>query len=251
VKGAVVMGFYEQISKYYDYIFPAEKAQVEFIKEAAGPPPAKILDVACGSGGYSIELARVGYDMTAVDLDAEMVRLAAEKARENRLDIDVQVCDMKDIEKRFSQKFNTVFCIGNSIVHLGSPEEISDAIRQMYEVLEPGGSLVLQIINFDRVFRHKISELPPIKNDDIGLEFIRKYIYSNDKESLVFHTVLTVGSGEKRQRFENSIKLFPVKSADLVYMLVKAGFKDIRDYGGFDRSEYNDDAYLLVTEAKK
>jgi glycine/sarcosine N-methyltransferase len=83
------MGFYEQISKYYDYIFPTGKDQVNFIKETAGQPPKKILDVACGSGGYSMELAKSGYAVTGIDLDAEMVNKAKEKAVNQGLNITI------------------------------------------------------------------------------------------------------------------------------------------------------------------
>ncbi len=78
------MGFYEQISKYYDYIFPAGKEQIDFIETAAGTPPKKVLDIACGSGGYSVALAKDGYSVTAVDLDEKMVESALVKKAQRR-----------------------------------------------------------------------------------------------------------------------------------------------------------------------
>ena len=83
------MGFYEQISKYYDYIFPTGDAQLQFIKETAGAPDKKVLDVACGSGGYSIELAKARFKVTATDLDEAMISMAREKAHKEGLDINI------------------------------------------------------------------------------------------------------------------------------------------------------------------
>ncbi|MDP4181321.1 MAG: class I SAM-dependent methyltransferase, partial [Bacillota bacterium] len=59
------MGFYDEISKYYDYIFPSFEEQLRFINDIAGEPPRSLLDIACGTGSYSIKLAKKGFDITA------------------------------------------------------------------------------------------------------------------------------------------------------------------------------------------
>ena len=79
------MGFYEQISKFYDYIFPVSNEQKEFLKSLISNTSIRVLDIACGSGGYSIELAKLGHNVTAVDLDIEMVTLAKQKANKENL----------------------------------------------------------------------------------------------------------------------------------------------------------------------
>jgi len=68
------MGFYEEISKYYDYIFPVGKEQINFITKVAGEGPKSVLDIACGTGGYALELAKQGYAVTAVDLGGRVKR---------------------------------------------------------------------------------------------------------------------------------------------------------------------------------
>lgn len=247
------MGFYEQISKYYDYIFPAGKSQVSFIKQSAGAPPARILDVACGSGEYSVELAREGYRVTAIDLDGEMVRSAKEKAAGEGLNITVLKLNMLEIQKTFDNRFDCIFCIGNSIVHLGSLDEITKALKQMYVRLADNGSLILQVINYDRVLKYHVNELPAIKDEEIGLEFIRKYEYDRNKDVIYFNTVLSVGAGDngKTERFENSIELLPLMSDDMMRVLKEAGFEEIQFYGDFTFSPYNDNSYMLVVKARK
>lgn len=241
------MSFYEQIGKYYDHIFPVGEQQLNFIKQTAGSPPKKILDVACGSGGYSVALAREGYLLQAIDLDDEMVRLAREKAKKEKLDVEVSKCDMKDIEGRFKMEFDGVFCIGNSIVHLGSLSEITDVLKQMNSVLRQGGFLILQTINYDRVLKYGINELPPIRDDSVGLEFVRKYELREGKALIDFNTVLTV----EGRRFENSVPLFPLTSGDMMEALNDARFRDIRFYGDFNRSVYDDHSFMLVVRARK
>lgn len=244
------MGFYEQISKYYDYIFPSGKEQVNFISEAAGEPPRRIIDIACGAGGYSLALASMGYNMTAVDIDAEMVRLTNEKAQKSGLDIEVVQSDMKTITNAVKGKFDCVFCIGNSIAHLSSIKEISDALAQMHEMLDEKGTLVVQIINYDRILKHNISGLPTIENVEIGLRFVREYKYSAKTGIIDFNTILTVGQDNRREEYLNTVCLYPVTSGDMMSALEDAGFREVEFYGSFDKAPYNDEAYLLVLRAK-
>lgn len=245
------MGFYEQISKYYDCIFPAGREQLDFILQTAGPAPRRILDVACGSGGYTVKLAQAGYDVTGMDLDAAMIRMAADKVKEQGVSAAVIECNMLDIEQCFDRPFDCIFCIGNSIVHLGSQEDIGNSLRQMYSRLERGGALVLQIINYDRILKHNISHLPTLRDDTVGLEFVRRYDYEKAQGIVNFRTVLTVGTGDSREVYENSIELLPVLSGDLRRLLENAGFNDMEFFGDFRGTAYDEEAFLLVARAVK
>ncbi|NJD04849.1 MAG: class I SAM-dependent methyltransferase [Ruminiclostridium sp.] len=243
------MGFYEQISKYYDHIFPTGKHQIDFIETAAGIPPKKILDIACGSGGYSAALAKAGYSVTAIDLDEKMVEMTFVKKHKDSVDIVAMVCNLLDISRRVgSSAFDLAFCIGNSIAHLGSKEDISDALGQMHSCLQPGGILITQIINFDRVFRHNISSLPTIVNEEAGLNFIRKYSYDEKKGLIKFNTLLTVDRPGGREEYENTIELLPLLSADMMELMKKAGFKDVLFFGDFEYSKYGEDSFMLVVK---
>jgi glycine/sarcosine N-methyltransferase len=252
------MGFYEQISKYYDYIFPTGEAQITFIKENAGLPPKKVLDVACGSGGYSVELAKSGYMVTAVDLDKKMVEMAGEKAQKQGIQLNAFQCDMKELNKVRNQEnrpsdseFDLVFCIGNSLVHLGSMKDITNTLKQMYSLMPQSGVLLLQIINYDRIISQKIDQLPAIVNEEAGLKFIRRYEYDELKGTINFNTVLEINNDIEKEKFENSIELLPVLSNDMSEALKEVGFEEVEMYGDFNYSNYNNNSYMLVIKAVK
>lgn len=245
------MGFYEQISKYYDYIFPVGQSQLNFIKKAAGTPPARVLDVACGSGGYTAELSKSGYELTAVDIDAEMVNRAKQKLQSEKLSADVLRCDMKELEEKLSPGFDCIFCIGNSIVHLESCDAILKVLKQMNKLLSDKGALVLQIINYDRIMKYNIDELPPITNEDIGLEFLRKYEFTDDRKYINFNTTLTIRNGREPLKYENSVKLLPLMSGTMRELLNKAGFEKVEFFGDFNYSLYDEDSFMLVVKAGK
>jgi len=245
------MSFYDRISKYYDYIFPVSESQVKFISESAGSAPKRILDVACGSGGYSIELAKEGYSLTGVDLERRMVKMAEEKARIEGVSLDILQCDMLELEKTLHSKFDCIFCIGNSIVHLPGTREISGVLKQMHTLLIDNGALVLQTINYDRIINLRLSGLPTIKNDEIGLEFIRRYEYLEEKGVINFVTTLVTHENGKREEVKGSVELFPMLMEDMKKMLVDAGFSRIQFYGDFGYSPFDENSYMLVVKATK
>ncbi|TYQ15174.1 UNVERIFIED_CONTAM: methyltransferase family protein [Acetivibrio alkalicellulosi] len=240
-----IMGFYDEISKYYDYIFPVQKEQLKFLMDSLGDTKKEVLDVACGSGGYSIELAKKGYEVTAVDVENEMIDKLKSKAQKEQVDINSYVCDMKNIKSMLPNKYNLVFCIGNSIVHLKSLDEIKDVLKQMKKLLRENGAVVLQIINYDRIIDLGLTELPKIQNESIGLEFKREYEFLKDKNIVNFKTTLSVNN----EVFNNSIELLPIKSVEFKALLKEAGYSSYELYGDFNYSTYDKNSYMLVIKA--
>ncbi|WP_010245491.1 class I SAM-dependent methyltransferase [Acetivibrio cellulolyticus] len=245
------MSFYDEIGKYYDKIFPAGEEQLGFIEDAAGRKSVRILDVACGSGTYSIELAKRGYKITAVDLEAEMIRKVREKADNEKVDIEAFVCSMTELEGKLSQKYSVLFCIGNSIVHLSSLEEIEGALKQMYSLIESDGAVIIQIMNYDRIIRLGLKELPPIMDQEAGIEFIREYDYQSGRNVINFNTKLVVKDGNDTRTLKNTVELLPVQSDELIVLLRKAGFKRYECYGDFKCTPYKEDSYMFVLKAFK
>lgn len=242
----IALSFYEELSKYYESIFPPEGAQVEFISGAV-KPGGRILDVACGIGGYSAELYKKGYNVLACDLDKGMVQTAEKRFRDSGFDIPVKIADMTGLSKVYDEKFDGVFCIGNSIVHLGSREQVKKAIAEMKSLLVEGGTLILQIMNFDRVRKYNIKELPEIKNEDKKVSFKRFYNESEEGK-IAFDTVLQIDGQEP---LTNRVLLLPLLKEELYNMLDSVGFKAINIYGDFRRNNFTDNSYVLVAECRK
>jgi glycine/sarcosine N-methyltransferase len=248
------MGFYEEIAPYYDYIFPAGEEQLGLISDAAGEPPKKMLDIACGTGAYSVRLAQAGHEVWALDADPEMIRLARLKAAGNNVHVSFFVGDMLELDKSIGSteiKFDCIFCIGNSIVHLGSRDAVRNAVKKMKERLVPGGSIVLQIINFDRVLEKGVTSLPTLKNEDIGLVFERNYTRDEDTGLICFDTVLTVDEKAGQVRTGNRVKLFPLTSSMLEDILTTEGPGSFEFFGDFSKSPYiPGESFMLVAVAR-
>ncbi len=238
------MGFYQELANYYDFLFPVRENQLNFITKTAGKPPRRLLDVACGSGNYSLELARLGYDMTAVDLDMQMIETLRNKARSRQIDIKAYQVNMLDLRKTLSDRYDLIFCIGNSLAHLKDEREIVDFLNGAKGLMERSGSLILQVVNFAKVLRRKTEQFPLLSHEKEGIKFEREYTYDEASGNVIFKSILTVQDKE----FVNRIILYPVLKDNLTELLLSAGFHHIQIYGDFMGNDFESEhsAALII-----
>lgn len=231
--------FYHSIAQYYDQIFPLARPQLDLLLELSAADNCRVLDVACGTGSYARELFLRGHEVVAIDNHPRMVELAREKTP----GLDVRRMDMQDI-KHLSGGFDLIFCIGNSLVHLESIEQIEQFIQDAYHLLHTDGTLLIQIVNFDRILSQQIPGLPTIDNEDVTFE---RY-YHLDGGHLDFHTFLDSPNG----RDENHQRLYPIRTEQLIEAFEKAGFIGIQVFENFYGDSYDvNTSMFLITLATK
>lgn len=231
--------FYQSIARYYDRIFPVGPAQCELLLDLAGPGSSRVLDIACGTGGYSRELFLSGHEVVAIDNDPAMVQLARDKTP----GLDVRLMPMEALDC-IEGGFDVIFCIGNSIVHLEDQAAIDHFVKDAYDLLHTDGTLLIQLVNYDRILSQNIAGLPTIDHNDLVFE--RHYHIHHGK--IDFHTYLHTEDG----RLENHQPLYPVKTEDLIESFEKAGFIGIQIFENFygDSFDINTSMFLIILATK-
>ena len=123
------MNWYEDLfNQDYDRIyfptFTTEKniTEVDFIESAlAIPRGGRILDVACGHGRHSIELAKRGYQVTGIDLSRRFIEMAIQSAQSKGLSkAEFLVGDMR--QSHFVNRFDAAFCYFTSFGYFSDAE---------------------------------------------------------------------------------------------------------------------------------
>ncbi len=100
------------------------------------------LDVGCGTGNYTIELAKRGLKVTGIDSSEEMMAWAREKAGKDGLNIPFQVADAQMLPF-LDNSFDLIVSNG-LLCFLKEPEK---TLMEMNRVLKPGGRLVVGVLN--------------------------------------------------------------------------------------------------------
>ena len=118
------------------------RLEVDFLaKKFAFPPAARILDVPCGNGRHSLELAARGYRTTGVDISKGFIAEAQERAAENQLRAEWLLGDMRALP--WKAEFDAAFCFGNSFGYMVH-EETLNFLEAVNRCLRPGGRFILE-----------------------------------------------------------------------------------------------------------
>lgn len=118
------------------------QAEADFIAGILDlPTNARILDVPCGNGRHSIELAKRGLNMTGVDLSDGFIAEARQTAALGGLNIDWMHTDMRNLHTLAD--FAGAFCFGNSFGYM-QHEESLNFLEAVNRCLRPGARFILE-----------------------------------------------------------------------------------------------------------
>lgn len=116
-------------------------AEADFIQNHLGlAPSAEILDVPCGNGRLSIDLARRGFTLTGVDIATEFLDEAKQRSNESGLTISWYELEMRALP--WKSEFAGAFCFGNSFGYLNDDENAA-FLQVISETLKPGARFIL------------------------------------------------------------------------------------------------------------
>jgi cyclopropane fatty-acyl-phospholipid synthase-like methyltransferase len=134
--------------------------------EALGLPVRsgdRILDLGAGFGAHAIPLARRGASVTAVDSSGEL--LAVLRSLAGECSMDVVKDDLLNFLGTTKDRFAAIVCLGDTLTHLGSLDEVNLFFSLARRVLEPGGKLIATFRDYT-VARRGEERFIPVKGDE-------------------------------------------------------------------------------------
>ncbi len=217
------MRFYDQLAGLYDEMIDFDqhiKTDMEIYRRLIERFPAEsILDAGCGTGLHSLIFTRLGANVTGIDFSAEMITRARENASRYRADVQFFQVDFLNFPDLVHGRFDAVYCMGNSFVHLRKKHDRLRVLSNFQRVLKPNGILCLQILNYDKILTERPTIISEKKRHPY--QFIRKYDYQRNK---IIFTLEIRGSTKPLILKQN---IFPVRSDDLMVLSKEIGFKRI------------------------
>jgi SAM-dependent methyltransferase len=121
--------------------------EVDFIEQEINFDKSKtILDVGCGTGRHSVELAARGYSMTAFDLSPTMIRKARNNAAVRGVQIDFSIRDARSF--RYRRQFDCAIMMCEGSFPLMENDEMNFSIlKSIHRALKPGGKIIFTTLN--------------------------------------------------------------------------------------------------------
>jgi SAM-dependent methyltransferase len=186
---ANVSEHYENLlADHYSWIYGGFELQIEnnysfFNKHMISPGTNCIaVDLGAGSGFQSIPLAKLGFQVTAVDLSRKLLEELNIKAE--GLIIKTIADDLLNFPAHIKEKAGLIVCMGDTLTHLNSKTAVTQLFEKVYLYLNEGGTFIL-------TFRDLISELHeldrfiPVRSDDkkiftCFLEYGPEYVKVHD-----------------------------------------------------------------------
>lgn len=248
------MEMYDSLSADYDRFvnwtarlaveMPFIRQTLEALQGASGQA-LRVLDAACGTGKHAIALAQAGYHVSGADLSAGMIEQARENGRLAGVLPDklrFEQAGFGQLAARFGRGgFDALLCLGNSLPHVLSLDEMGAALRDFAACLRPGGLLLIQNRNFDAVMERRERWMEPqaMREGDAEWLFFRFYDFDSD-DRISFHvvTLKRMGDAGWRQQVATT-RLYPLGEQALNTALGVAGFGEITLYGDLTGSPFD------------
>jgi SAM-dependent methyltransferase len=275
---------YDDFSADYDRFvdWPARLAvELPFIVGRVGNP-SYVLDAACGTGMHAIALAQRGYRVVGADASAGMIERAQVNAAAAGVDVRFEVAGFGELARVFVSPnpspplpparggegeewlpqaagvgiggFDALLCLGNSLPHLLTLQALHAALADFAACLRPGGLVIIQNRNFDRVVARRERWMEPQARREEDAEWLFLRFYDFDPDGLLTFNVVTLkreGMGTWDQRTATS-RLRPLRKDELTAALSRVDFEQIICYGDMHSAPFDaDESPNLVVTARK
>ena len=244
------MRAYETLAASYDALtedvrYRKRADYLEKLMQSSRIPVHTVLDLACGTGTMTWELARRGYEMIGVDGSAEMLSQAQIKTGEGIAPLFL--CQSMPKLDLFGTVEAAVCCL-DSLNYLTRPQDVQRTFERLHLFIAPGGILVFDV-NTDSKLRWMDGQVFIDETEDTYCVWRTAYKNGLARYDMDIFTRCDDGAWERSQETHRE-RIYSVE--ELTGWLKAAGFTDVRTYGdGVMRRPKENEQRIYFTAIRK
>ena len=224
----------ERTQKEVDFIL--DKLELE--------PPARILDLACGHGRHSIELARRGFDVTGYDLSPRSLELAQAAAEQAGVGLKLVQGDMRHLP--YVEQFDAVVNLFTAFGYFEQEEENEHVLGHVERALVPGGRFLIDTINLLGLARRFTPRIWEEREGGAVMLALHEFDFLKGRNNATWTFLHPDGT---RTELRHSLRTYAPH--ELVSMLTRAGLEAVGLWGDFEGAELGFDSWRLIVRADK
>ena len=192
-----------------------------------------VLDCACGTGHHVMMLKQLGYDVKGSDLSPAMIEKTRINLEKMNLDAFVKISAFRELTTNFGQKFDAIICVGNSLPHLLSDEDLISALSEINALLSENGILILEQRNYDKLVRDKKRFFP------ISFRSGEAFLYVLDffPTEIIFNIIYINTDSKTFETYSTTYNI--LKMEKLRGLLTSTGFTIQGEYEDYDFNDFN------------
>lgn len=205
-------------------------------------PGAHILDLGCGVGRHSLELARRGFQVTGVDRTKKYLEQASVQAEKEGLKVEFVQEDMRKFCR--PEAFDTAINMFTSFSYFEDPEEDRQVVLNVYRSLKEGGLFLLETHGKEtlaRIFRESNW------HDENGVLILEERRVTRNWGWMENRWIMIDGS----KRTESKVTHRLYSATELIALLNGCGFRQADAYSDFEGNAYDHTARRLVVVGRK
>ncbi|MEQ2527343.1 class I SAM-dependent methyltransferase [Robertmurraya yapensis] len=239
----------------YDLLNDLSEIESKFYFDLASLQGGPILDVACGTGRFTIPLAERGFDITGLDITPEMLQLAKQKAERLNVSVNWVHADARQFE--LSRKYRFIFTTGNSFQHFLDRASVDGLLGSVYRHLDEDGVFAFESRNPTSSILMADEEVEKDAGswtDNDGYQCSSTYRRTYDHKSQLEHYIFTNRRWKEFSKVVETIEPFVLRyffPQELESLLFYNGFELVEMYGNFDKSPFQADSPLMVCICRK
>lgn len=211
---------------YQDKDYKAEAKQIDLLLQKYGQNIKKIINYGCGTGRHDIELSKLGYHCTGIDLSPLMIDIAKKHMLQEEHLIDFSVADVRNYQP--TETYDSVISLFHVMSYQTGNEDILAAFESARRALDTGGIFLFDVWYGSGVLTDKpVVRVKKVEDDKYSLIRIAKPVMYEKRNVVdVCYEVLVVDKADmtvKTIHETHSMRYF--FRPELEYYLKQTGFE--------------------------
>ncbi|GHV89200.1 SAM-dependent methyltransferase [Spirochaetia bacterium] len=217
-------------------------AALRLYDDDAAVSPPRVLDLCCGFGRISAELARRGFTVAGVDITSAYLKTAREDAAYESLDIEYIQADVRDFKRpgAFDLAVNLYISFG----YFENPGDDFLVVQNAFESLKGGGAFIIETLGKEIAVRDFVEAE---WFERAGFKVLTEYTAVDSWAALKNRWILI----KDGQQIEKTFTQRLYAASELRQLLLDAGFAGVEVYGGWNDEPYDQHAQALIVVGRK